>query len=425
MNKIETTRPTGGDTGREETDHESWRPKTRAVRGGTWRSQFAETSEALFLTSGYVYETAEQAEAAFKGENDRYKYTRFRNPTVAMFEERMRLLEGAEDCCATSTGMAAVFAALMCQLSAGDRVVASRAVFGSIHYIVGEVLPRYGIETVFVDGTDLNQWEDALKQPTTCVILETPSNPTLEIIDIRAVARLAHAAGARVIVDNVFATPILQQPLPLGADIVIYSATKHIDGQGRTLGGVILADKEFCDDTLRMFLRHTGPTLSPFNAWVLLKGIETLDLRVRQHAINGRQIADYLAARKDLARVIYPELPSHPQHELATAQMSAGGSVVAFELPGDPNGEAGKDGEDAKARAFKFLDALRLIDISNNLGDTKSLITHPATTTHQRLPEEERARLGITGGLVRLSVGLEDPEDIKEDLEQAFVAAAR
>jgi O-succinylhomoserine sulfhydrylase len=417
MNKIETTRPTGVDSGQGQSDAERWRPKTKAVRGGTMRSNFAETSEALFLTSGYVYDEAEQAEAAFKGENDRYKYTRFRNPTIAMFEERIRLLEGAEDSCATATGMAAVFASLMCQLSAGDRVVSSRAVFGSIHYIVAELLPRYGFDAVFVDGADLNQWEEALKQPTKCVILETPSNPMLDIIDIEAVARMAHAAGATVIVDNVFATPVLQQPLPMGADVVVYSTTKHIDGQGRTLGGVILGTHEFCDDHLRMFLRHTGPTMSPFNAWVLLKGLETLDLRVHRHVEHTRVIVDYLDRRGDLSRVIYPELESHPQHALATSQMSAGGSVVAFELPGGPDGEAGKEA------AFKFLNALKLIDISNNLGDSKSLITHPATTTHQRLPEDERALLGITGGLVRLSVGLEDPEDIKEDLEQAFAAA--
>ncbi len=417
MNKIETTRAEGAIGEPEKNEAESWRPKTRAVRGGTWRSNFAETSEALYLTSGYVYEEAEQAEAAFKGENDRYKYTRFRNPTIAMFEERIRLLEGAEDSCATATGMAAVFASIMCQLSAGDRVVSSRAVFGSIHYIVEELLPRYGFDAVFVDGADLNQWEEALKQPTKCVILETPSNPMLEIIDIRAVADMAHKAGATVIVDNVFATPVLQLPLEMGADVVVYSTTKHIDGQGRTLGGVILGTREFCDDHLRMFLRHTGPTMSPFNAWVLLKGLETLDLRMHRHVEHARIIADYLDARDDLSRVLYPELPSHPQHALATAQMSAGGSVVAFELPGGPNGESGKDA------AFRFLNALRLIDISNNLGDTKSLITHPASTTHQRLPEEDRARLGITGGLVRLSVGLEDPADIRDDLEQAFAAA--
>ncbi len=386
----------------------AWRPRTQMVRGGTRRTEFGETSEALFLTSGYIYEQAEQAEAAFKGENERFIYSRYANPTVAMFEERMRLLEGAEGARATSSGMAAVFASLMCDLEAGDRVVASRALFGSIDYIISEVLPRFGVETEFVDGTDLDQWADALKRPAKAVFMETPSNPALEIIDMRAVADLAHAVGARVIVDNVFATPILQRPLEFGADVVMYSATKHIDGQGRTLGGIILGDAEFCDDLLMPFLRHTGPALSPFNAWVLLKGIETLELRVRRHAENALAIARHLAARGDLARVLHPDLESHPQHALARAQMDAGGSIVAFELDG------------GKAEAFRVLNKFRLIDIANNLGDTKSLVTHPATTTHQRLEPAERARLGITDGLVRLSVGLEDVADIMDDLDQAL-----
>ena len=391
---------------------ESWRTATRLVRGGIERSQFDETSEALYLTSGYVYGSAEEAQRAFKGEDKRYIYSRYANPTVTMFETRLAMLEGAEVCVATASGMAAVFAALVSQLKAGDRVVASRALFGSCHYIISELLPCYGIETVLVDGTDLDQWKAALGQRTHCVFLETPSNPALEIIDLKAVCDLSHDAGACVIVDNVFATPILQKPFLFGADIVMYSATKHIDGQGRTLGGAILTnDLDFVDTYLTPFMRHTGPSLSPFNAWVLLKGLETLELRVRQHCVNSRDVAEFLSARNDVGRVLYPALPSHPQHELAMAQMSDGGNLVSFDI------EGGREG------AFRFLDALELIDISNNLGDAKSLITHPATTTHQRLEPEERARMGITDGLVRLSVGLEDPEDVKEDLDRALAAA--
>ncbi len=391
----------------------SWRPQTLMVRGGTERSRFHETSEGLFLTSGYVYETAEDAERAFKGEIEHYIYSRFSNPTVTMFEERMALLEGAEICRATASGMAAVFASLMCQLNAGDHVVASRALFGSCLYIVAEVLPRYGIEVTIVDGTAPEQWEKALSRETKCVFLESPSNPALEIIDLKHVSELTHAAGGKVIVDNVFATPILQHPFEFGADIVIYSATKHIDGQGRVLGGVILCDGEFFEEDLRMFLRHTGPSMSPFNAWVLLKGLETLDLRVRQHCRNTHQVVRFLAARKGLARVLFPGLEAHPQYDLAKAQMEDSGTIVAFEIEG------------GKEAAFNFLNALKLIDMSNNLGDAKSLITHPATTTHQRLGADERAHLGITPGLVRLSVGLEDPEDVIEDLDQALTAARR
>ena len=389
----------------------SWRPQTLLVRGGTERSQFHETSEGLFLTSGYVYETAEDAERAFKREIEHYIYSRFSNPTVTMFEQRMALLEGAEICRATASGMAAVFASLMCQLNAGDHIVSSRALFGSCLYIVADVLPRYGIEVTIVDGTAPEQWEQALSRETKCVFLESPSNPALEIIDLKLVSELTHAAGGKLIVDNVFATPVLQHPLEFGADIVIYSATKHIDGQGRVLGGVILCDGEFFEENLRMFLRHTGPSMSPFNAWVLLKGLETLELRVRQHCVNTRDVAEFLSARNDVGRVLYPALPSHPQHELAMAQMSDGGNLVSFDI------EGGREG------AFRFLNALTLIDISNNLGDAKSLITHPATTTHQRLEPEERARMGITDGLVRLSVGLEDPDDVKEDLDRALAAA--
>ena len=388
----------------------SWRPQTRLVRGGTRRSGNQETCEALYLTSGYVYSSAEEAQAAFKGEKDRFVYSRFGNPTVAMFEERMRLLEGAEACRATATGMAAVFASLMCQLRAGDRVVASRALFGSCQYIVTELLPRYDIETVIVDGTDSAQWESALKKRTAAVFLETPSNPQLEIIDMREVANLAHAAGARLVVDNVFASPVLQRPLEFGADIVVYSATKHIDGQGRCMGGAILGPKAYCEDELKPFFRHTGPTMSPFNAWLLLKALETLEMRMMRHSRNARVIAEFLDGRAGIERVLYPGLSSHPQHALAMAQMRDAGNIIAFDLPG------------GKGTAFRFLNALRLIDISNNLGDTKSLITHPATTTHQRIDPEERARMGIGEGLVRLSVGLEDPEDVKEDLSGALAA---
>lgn len=388
----------------------TWRPQTLAVRGGLQRSNFGETSEALFLTSGYVYTCAEDAEAAFKGDLKRYMYSRFSNPTVAMFEERLRLIEGAEACRATATGMAAVFAALMSQLRAGDRVVASRALFGSCQFIVTELLPRYGIETVTVDGGDLDQWKKALAKKTRAVFLETPSNPALEIIDLPAVCEIAHAGGARVVVDNVFATPVLQRPLALGADIVVYSATKHIDGQGRCLGGAILGPATFCNDELTPFFRNTGPSMSPFNAWVLLKGLETLDMRIARHCESASDIAGFLTKQKGIARVLYPFLASHPQHALAMRQMKAGGSIVSFDVEG------------GKAAAFRFLNALKLIDISNNLGDAKSLICHPATTTHQRIPAEERARMGIGEGLVRLSVGLEDAEDLKADLAQALAA---
>ena len=392
---------------------DSWRAQTLAVRGGTKRSEFGETSEAIYATSGYVYEYAEQAEDAFKDRVDRFIYSRFSNPTVDMFQDRMALMEGAAVGKATATGMAAVFASMASMLQAGDHVVGSRALFGSCLYILTEILPKWGVETTIVDGTDLNQWEDALKCPTKCVFVETPSNPGLDIVDIKAVSALAHKAGAKVIVDNVFATPLLQKPLELGADIVVYSATKHIDGQGRCLGGMVLGDADYCENTLKPFLRHTGPSLSPFNAWVMLKGLETLDLRIRRHCENARQIADYLETRSDLVKVRYPGLPSHPQHELAAAQMTDFGSLVTFSLKG------------GKERCFGFMNALKLIDISNNLGDSKSLITHPATTTHQRLSVEDRESLGLDDGMVRLSIGLEDPADVQDDLDQAFAAAAK
>ncbi len=388
-----------------------WRQQTELVRGGQVRGPFDETAEALYLTSGYVYGSAEEAEAAFKQEIDRFVYSRYGNPTVGMFEDRLRRLEGAEECRATASGMAAVFASLICQLKAGDRVVASRALFGSCEFIIAQILPRFGIETVLIDGTDLTAWEQALAPGAACVFLETPSNPTLEVIDLAAVVELAHAAGARVIVDNVFASPVLQKPLALGADIVVYSATKHIDGQGRCMGGAILASKAFVDEHLVPLMRHTGPSMSPFNAWVLVKGLETLSLRMAAHCDNAVKVARYLEGRGGIRRVLYPSLESHPQRALAQRQMTGGGSIVAIELEG------------GKSTAFRFLNALRLVDISNNLGDAKSLITHPATTTHQRLTPESRAELGITDGLLRLSVGLEDADDLIEDLEQALTTS--
>ena len=391
---------------------ESWRPATNLVRGGLERSQFGETSEGLFMTSGYIYESAEQAERAFKREEDRFIYSRYSNPTVAMFEKRMALMEGADYCQAFSSGMAAMFAAVASPLKAGDRVVASRALFGSCHYIIAEQLPRFGVETVLVDGRDLNAWEEALSKPTKAVFLETPSNPTLEIIDLKAVTEMAHKAGARMVVDNIFASPVLQHPFEYGCDIIIYSTTKHIDGQGRTMGGALLTnDEEFFNDEMTPFIRHTGPSMSPFNAWVCLKGLETLPLRVKHHCASTIDVAEFLGEQNGINRVIYPGLKSHPQHDLAMSQMSAGGTVVSFEVVG------GKEG------AFKFLNALELIDISNNLGDAKSLVTHPATTTHSRLSDDERAEFGIGDDLVRVSVGLEDVDDIKEDLVRALKAS--
>jgi len=387
------------------------RPATLLVRGGQMRTGFDETAEALFLTSGFVYETAAEAEATFAGTAQHYQYSRFGNPTVAMLEARLAALEGAEACRATATGMAAVHAALLSHLKAGDRVVASRALFGSCHWIVSTLLPRYGIATEFVDGADLGQWEAALARPAKLVLLETPSNPMLEIVDLRAVADLAHRAGAIVVVDNVFATPLLQKPLQFGADVVVYSATKHFDGQGRVLGGCVLGARKWVEETLQPFIRNTGPSISPFNAWVILKGLETLHLRIPAMCRSAAAIADMLAERAEVARVLYPFRLDHPQQKLAMAQMSAGGTLVTFDLKG------------GKEACFRFMDALRLIDISNNLGDAKSLATHPATTTHMRVGAEERARLGITDGTVRLSVGLEDVADIIEDLAEALEAA--
>jgi O-succinylhomoserine sulfhydrylase len=387
---------------------QTWRPRTRLIHGGSQRSHFGEMSEALFLTSGFRYARAEDAADRFADRAPGYTYSRVANPTVRMFEERLALLEGAEEAAATATGMAAVHAALMSQLRAGDRVVAARLLFGSCHYILTEILPRFGVEVVLVDGANLAAWAAALARPARLVLFETPANPTLELVDIAAVAELAHGAGARVIVDNVFATPILQRPLELGADLVVYSATKHIDGQGRCMGGAILSERTLRAEVLQPYLKHTGPALSPFNAWVLLKGLETLDLRVRQHDQGALAVARFLEEHPGAQGVFYPGLPSHRQHELARRQMSGGGGLVAFRTGG------------GQARAFAVLNRLRLIAISNNLGDAKSLITHPATTTHQRFSAEDRARLGITDDLLRLSVGLEDPADLIEDLDQAL-----
>ena len=394
-----------------------WRPDTIAVRGGLERSHFAETSEALFLTQGYVYATAAEAEAAFEGENDHFTYSRYGNPTVRSFEERLRLLEGAEDCFATASGMAAVFNSLLALLYAGDRVVASRALFGPCFVILDDLLPRWGVTTTFVDGDDLDQWRDALATPARAVFFESPSNPMQDLIDIAEVCRLAHAAGAQVIVDNVFATPLLQKPLDLGADIVVYSATKHIDGQGRVLGGAILGSTSYIRNQVEPLMRNTGPSMSPFNAWVLVKSLETLRLRVEQQSRSTLRIATWLEQHPSVAAVRYPFLASHPQHELALRQMSGGGTVVTMRLA---SAEA-----TAKRDAFTVLDALRLVDISNNLGDAKSLVTHPATTTHRKLTPAARQAAGITDGVIRLSVGLEDAMDIIEDLDQALARVVR
>ena len=386
------------------------RPDTLAVRGGLARSNFDETSEALYLTSGFVYDCAEQAEAAFKDEIDKFIYSRYGNPTVSMFEERLRLLEGAEGCFATASGMAAVFVALGALLGKGDRLVSSRALFGSCLVVVDEILPRWGVESVLVDGTDLEQWRAALSEPTTAVFFETPSNPMQEIVDIRAVSDLAHAAGATVVVDNVFGTPVFSKPLQHGADIIVYSATKHIDGQGRVLGGAVLGPKKFIDGPVKNLMRHTGPSISPFNAWTLVKGLETLSLRVERQAANALAFAAALEAHPAVTRVIYPWLESHPQHELARAQMGGGGTVVTFFVDG------------GKAEAFAVMNAFEVIDISNNLGDAKSMVTHPATTTHRRLSPEARAAVGITDGTLRISVGLEDVQDLIDDVTAALDA---
>jgi O-succinylhomoserine sulfhydrylase len=388
-----------------------WRARTLAVRGGQTRTEFQETSETLFLTSGYAYEAAEEAEARFKGESDGFVYSRFSNPTVSMFEARMAALEGAPCARATASGMAAVTTTFLCALRAGDHVVAAKAMFGACRYVIEEVLPRYGITNTLVEGDDVRQWAAAMQANTKMLFLETPANPTLAIVDLKAVAKIANDGGALLVVDNAFATPALQRPMEFGAHIVVHSSTKYIDGQGRVLGGVILCSDDFLKKHLQTFYRNTGPALSPFNAWVHLKSLETLALRMRAHCDAAAHVADFLAEQKNVVRVLYPFRPDHPQHNLARAQMEGGGGVVTFEVTG------------GKLAAFRMANALKLIDISNNLGDTKSLITHPATTTHQRLTSEARASLGVTEGMMRLSVGLEDPADICDDLAQALAAA--
>ncbi|MFS0699648.1 O-succinylhomoserine sulfhydrylase [Cellulomonas sp. 179-A 4D5 NHS] len=397
-------------------DRSTLRPDTLAVRGGLVRTEFGETSEALFLTQGYVYGSAGEAESAFAGDVDRFLYSRYSNPTVSTFEERLRLLDGAEAAYATATGMSAVFTALAALVRSGSRVVASRALFGSTVVILDDILAKWGVTTEYVDGHVLAQWEEALATPADVVFFETPSNPMQDLVDIAAVSRLAHDAGAVVVVDNVFATPVLSRPLEHGADVLVYSATKHIDGQGRVLGGAILGSEEYVHGPVQTLIRNTGPSLSPFNAWVLLKGLETLSLRVRHQTASALRVATWLELHPGVAAVRYPYLPSHPQHELALRQQSGGGTVVTLDLA-VPEGASV---DDTKKVTFGVLDALRIVDISNNLGDAKSIATHPATTTHRKLGAEGRARVGIGEATVRLSVGLEDVEDLIDDLAQAL-----
>ena len=388
-----------------------WRPETQLVHGGVLRSQFGETSEAMFLTQGFVYNSAEQAEARFKNEDPGFQYSRFSNPTVSMFEDRLKMFEGAEECRATATGMAAVTASMLSYMKTGDHVVAARALFGSCRYIVEVLCPRFGIECTLVDGRDLAQWQAALRPNTKMFFFETPSNPALDLVDIKGVCDIARKNGVLSIVDNVFATPMLQRPLALGADIVVYSTTKHIDGQGRCLGGAVLCSTEFLNLHLQDWVRQTGPSMSPFNAWVMLKGLETMPLRIKQQCENARLVADALAAQPNVTRVIYPGRADHPQAALAAAQMPGGGQMIAFEV------------KDGKAGAFRCLNALQLIKISNNLGDAKSLVTHPATTTHFKLTPEQRGELGISDGMIRLSVGLEAAQDLIDDVTAAVAAA--
>jgi O-succinylhomoserine sulfhydrylase len=388
-----------------------YRPETRLVHSGSLRSQFGETSEALFLTQGFVYDTAEQCEARFNGEDPGFIYSRFSNPNISMFERRMIELEGAEAARATATGMAAVTTAILAPLKAGDHVVAAKAMFGSCRYVVEDLLPRYGIQSTLVDGLDLDQWKKAMQPNTKSCFLESPTNPTLDVLDIGAIAEIAHKAGARLIVDNVFATPLWQSPLTLGADVVVYSATKHIDGQGRCLGGIILSSEAFITEHIHTFMRQTGPSMSPFNAWILLKGLETLAVRVRAQTETAAGVADALAKHPKISRLIYPGRADHPQAALVKKQMRAGSTLVGFEVKG------------GKAAAFRTLNGLKLARISNNLGDAKSLVTHPATTTHQRLTPEARAELGISEGFIRFSAGLEHRDDLIEDLQAALEKA--
>ncbi|TAN01175.1 MAG: O-succinylhomoserine sulfhydrylase [Rhizobiaceae bacterium] len=391
---------------------QNWKTQTTAVHAGTLRSAFGETSEAIFLTQGFIYDTAEAAEARFKGEEPGFIYSRYANPTVDMFEKRMCALEGAEDARSTTSGMAAVAAALLCSLKAGDHVVAARALFGSCRWIIETLMPKYGIQSTLVDGTRTEEWEKAVRPNTRLFFLESPANPTLEIIDIKAVATLANSIGARLVVDNVFATPLFQKPLELGAHVVVYSATKHIDGQGRCLGGIVLSDKAWIDEHLHNYFRHTGPGMSPFNAWTLLKGLETLPIRVRQQTGSAGKIANFLAEKGAVARVIYPGRADHPQASIIRQQMTGGSTLICFDVKG------------GKKAAFSFQNALRIVRISNNMGDAKSLVTHPATTTHKNLSEEAREELGIGPGTLRLSVGLEDADDLMSDIENALGAAA-
>jgi O-succinylhomoserine sulfhydrylase len=391
-------------------DPEQLRPETRLVHSGILRSQFGENAEALFLTQGFVYDEAETAEARFSNKAPGFVYSRYGNPTISMFESRLAALEGAEACRGTASGMAAVTAALLCFLKAGDHVVAARALFGSCRWVIEDFLPRYGVPCTLVDGTNLAQWKAAIRPETRAFFLESPTNPTLDVLDIAEIAKLARSANARLIVDNVFATPLLQSPLQLGADVVVYSATKHIDGQGRCLGGAVLSSEKFVMDHLHNFMRQTGPSLSPFNAWVLLKGLETLGVRVERMQASAAKLADLLAADKRIKKVLYPGRADHPQAALARRQMRGGGTLIAFEVDG------------GKAGAFRFCNALRLVRISNNLGDAKSLVVHPATTTHQRFTPEARAEMGIGDGLLRLSVGLEHVDDLAEDLARGLKA---
>ncbi|MBO3094503.1 O-succinylhomoserine sulfhydrylase [Cellulomonas dongxiuzhuiae] len=418
---MSTPPPGPGDWDDHRLDRGTLRPDTLAVRGGLVRSEFGEMSEAVFLTQGYTYATAAQAEAGFAGDVDRFLYSRYGNPTVTSFEERLRLLEGAEACYATATGMSAVFTSLAALVRSGSRIVAARALFGSSVVIFDEILAKWGVRTDYVDGHVPEQWEQALATPADVVFFETPSNPMQDLVDIAHVSRLAHAAGATVVVDNVFATPVFSRPLDHGADVVVYSATKHIDGQGRVLGGAILGSSQYVRGPVQTLLRNTGPSLSPFNAWVLLKGLETLSVRVRHQAASALTLARWLEEQPQVAQVRYPFLESHPQHDLARAQQTGGGTVVTFDLAvaGDAAAEA------AKTATFGVLDALRVVDISNNLGDAKSIVTHPATTTHRKLGPAGRATVGIGESTVRLSVGLEDVEDLRDDLAQALATLAR
>ncbi|MCV0425808.1 MAG: O-succinylhomoserine sulfhydrylase [Roseibium sp.] len=392
------------------TGNKNWRPATTLVHGGTTRSPFGETSEAIYLTQGFVYDSAEAAEARFNGEDPGFVYSRYANPTVAMFEDRIKALEGAKAARGTASGMAAVNLALMASVKAGDHVIAAKALFGSCRYICETLLPRFGVESTLVDGTDIEQWKAAVRPNTKAMFLESPTNPTLDVIDIAAVAEISRNIGARLVIDNVFATPLYQSPLKLGADVVVYSATKHIDGQGRCLGGVVLSDEEWITDEVMPFVKHTGPHMSPFSAWVLLKGLETLPLRVARQTESAGRIADFLAGQSKVSRLIYPGRDDHPQADVVKRQMSGGSTMVAFEIDG------------GKEAAFRFTNALETIRLSNNLGDAKSLITHPATTTHQSIGEEAREELNISDGILRLSVGLEDPLDLLEDVEKALGA---